>query len=115
MDDNINSSLGTNNNFDVSLLKIEKNVEMLEYKLKREIPNELADRMIIIEKQLEALVSEVGKHNFGYKFGSIEKEIEVLKKEVTTEKSRTRERIAFIAVIVSLGTYLASVVLQGGT
>ena len=99
---------------DMHLLKIEKDIELLEYKLNKEIPKNLADRLIIIEQRLEALKFEVGKSDWGSKLGNIENEIEILKKEVSSEKGRTKERILFITVIVSLITYLASLILQGG-
>lgn len=99
---------------DMHLLKIEKDIELLEYKLNKEIPKNLADRLIIIEQRLEALKFEVDKSDWGRKLGNINNEIEILKKEVSSEKGRTKERIAFITVIVSLMTYLASIILQGG-
>ena len=114
MTEKFQSTSDSNLNLDMRLLKIEKDFEMLEYKLKKEIPKDLADRMIVIEQRLEAIKFEVSKYDLGRKFGYIDNEIEVLKKEVSAEKSRTKERIAFIAIIVSLVTYLVSLLLQGG-
>ena len=90
---------------DMHLLKIEKDLALLEYKLNKEIPKNLADRLIIIEQRLESLKFEVGKSDWGSKLGNIENDVKVLKESISSEKGRTKERIAFITIIVSLITY----------
>ena len=108
MSENIQSPDNLSHGYDRRLLKLENEIEILKYKLTKEIPNDLADRLIIIEQRFESLKYDFDKSDLVNKIGYFENEIDNMKKEVSAEKGRMKERTAFIAIIVSLITYLVS-------
>ena len=70
--------------------KLESMVELLEYKLEKEIPPSLADRITILEQKFDI-------------------EMNYFKKELSDAKGTMKERIGFISIIVTLIVALITV------
>lgn len=74
------------------LSRIESDIQLLDYRLKKEIPPDLSDRIIILEQKFDS-------------------EINVLKKELSEAKGTMKERLTFISIIVGLIIALASLII----
>lgn len=88
------------NPLSVRLSKLEYSVQLLNNKLNLKIPPELHDRLISAEKNIPP--------NLSSRITIIEQKIENFEDKLSEEKGRWKERLAFIAVIITLVITLVS-------
>ncbi len=95
-----NTSLQSKNIDNERLSKLEYSIQHLEYRMNKEIPSNLAEKLTIIDPKFERVEQR------------FETEINNLKRDLADAKVSMKERLAFISIIVTLIIALVTLALK---